>query len=96
MEEGRLVRESVGSPKSSRYTGPHVRLVRACPDLPLCSGPLLLEASLPPPTVVIEADSKFTHISSTKVRQFASEGKSLSGLVPDAVADRISRAYGPK
>lgn len=58
-------------------------------------GPMLLEATLPPPTRYVESPPGLTHISSTLVRRRAAARESLSGLVPAATEARVEKLYGP-
>ena len=57
-------------------------------------GPLLLGPLWwPLPTIFLEGQPEFHHISSTLVRQVAGRA-ALEGLVPDAIVDEVLRLYG--
>ena len=56
-------------------------------------GPMLLAATLPPPTRFVESPPELTHVSSTLVRRRAERRESLEGLVPAATEERVAALY---
>ena len=63
-------------------------------------GPLLLGPTWPLPTMFLEGNPDFNHISSTLIRNLCQEGgtpkTALSSLVPLFVADSIANLYTRK
>lgn len=64
-------------------------------------GPILLgPCYVPIPTIYIEGDPQYNHVSSTLIRDICSNGKgaleALSELVPPTVAPKVMELYGEK